>query len=77
MTRWRITFEVWPHATGRGHDADQAAAGNREQYYYVTADNISEAMRLGKAFTDGLKRNVAVWEAPIFGVHRMKNGEDA
>lgn len=29
MTRWQIRIEAWPHSTGNGAAADQAAAGER------------------------------------------------
>lgn len=69
MRRWRITVEAWPFSTGKGRDADQKAAGDRTHYFYVNADDIEEAMKMARCFSEGMKRNPAVWMAPIFGVH--------
>lgn len=69
MLRWRITIEAWPHSTGAGAEADQKAAGAREQYFYADADDFTEATKLARCFADGVKANPAVWMAPIMGVH--------
>lgn len=73
MNRWQITIEAWPHSTGKGHELDQQAAGDREQYFYVDALNIEDAMRLAHCFQAGIAANPAVWLAPIMGVHRYKS----
>jgi hypothetical protein len=69
MYRWRITIVVWPHSTGKGREADQEAAGDREQEFWVDALDIEDAMRMARCFAEGLERNPAVWQAPIMGVH--------
>jgi hypothetical protein len=69
MNRWRITIEAWPHSTGAGKDADQKTAGERTNYFYVDANDITEAMKMARCFQEGMLRNPAVWEAPIMGVH--------
>ncbi len=69
MLRWRITIEAWPHSTGAGQEADQKAAGDRTHYFYVDAEDIRDAMRMAECFAEGMKRNPAVWMAPIMGVH--------
>jgi hypothetical protein len=69
MHRWRIIIEAWPHSTGAGQEADQKAAGERESYFYVSANDIGEAMRMAQCFAEGIKHNPAVWEAPITGIH--------
>lgn len=69
MKRWRITIEAWPHSTGAGQEADQKAAGDREHYFYVDAENIRDAMKMAECFAQGMERNPAVWKAPILGVH--------
>lgn len=68
MKRWRIHIEAWPHSTGAGADADQKAAGARTNYFYVDADDITDAMQMARCFAEGVKRNPAVWMAPIWGV---------
>ena len=69
MNRWRITIEAWPHSTGNGAEADQKAAGDRERYFYVDADDIEHAMKMARCFAEGMRANPAVWMAPIMGVH--------
>lgn len=69
MDRWRITIEVWPHSTGAGQEADQKAAGDRTNYFYVDAQDIADAMKMARCYAEGLERNPAVWRAPIRGVH--------
>jgi hypothetical protein len=70
MHRWRITIEVHPHSTGNGAEADRKAAGADDgaHHFYVDADTIREAMKMAECFAEGMKRNPAVWEAPIRGV---------
>jgi hypothetical protein len=69
MNRWRITIEAWPHSTGNGQEADQKAAGDREHYFYVDADDIGAAMKMARCYAEGMERNPAVWRPPITGVH--------
>lgn len=68
MNRWQIFIEVWPHSTGHGQSADQAAAGDRQQSYEVQAENISDALVLAKHIVEGIRSNPAVWEAPITSI---------
>lgn len=77
LHRWRITIEVWPHSTGKGVDADQKAAGDREHYFYADATDIDAALRMARCFVAGIQTNPMVWQAQIFGVHRMQNVERA
>ena len=67
-TRWQIRIEAWPHSTGKGADMDQRAAGDREVYFYVSADDIDEAARMARCFAAGMEHNPAVWRAPITGI---------
>ncbi|MBX9593287.1 MAG: hypothetical protein K2X46_02905 [Roseomonas sp.] len=69
MMRWRITIQQWPFSTGASQAKDQAAAGDRELYFYVTAQSFAEAVKMAKCFQEGVQRNPAVWQAPIYGVH--------
>jgi len=69
VLRWRITIEAWPHSTGKGQEEDQKAAGDRERYFYVDAEDIADAMKMARCFAEGMKANPAVWMAPIMGVH--------
>lgn len=73
MWNWNITIEAWPYSTGNGADADQKAAGDREQCYYVSAESIAEAITLARCIVDGIQSNPAVWQAPITGITRVKN----
>ena len=68
--RWRLTIEAWPHATGSGQAADQKAAGERIIYFYVDAEDIQEAFKMARCYSEGVAANPAVWKAPIMGVHR-------
>ena len=69
--RWKITIEAWPHSTGNGNEADQAAAGDRSSEYVVTAQDIKGAMVHAEDIQVGIKHNPAVWEAPIVGIVRI------
>lgn len=77
MNRWRIIIESWPHSTGKGQDADQKAAGEREVYFYVDADDIRDAMKMARCFAEGMECNPAVWRAPITAVHVDRSREMA
>jgi hypothetical protein len=70
MHRWRITIEPHPFSSGKGAEADRKAAGADEgsHHFYVDAGDIREAMKMAQCFAEGMKRNPAVWEAPIIGV---------
>lgn len=70
--RWHIVIEAWPHSTGNGKEADQALAGERIQYYYVDAEDIKAALKLGLCIAGGMKSNPAVWEAPITSIAKVK-----
>lgn len=72
MRRWLITIEAWPHSTGNGQTADQAAAGDRVQSYCVNARDIAEALYLANCIVKGMKSNPMVWEAPITGITQQK-----
>lgn len=69
MHRWRISIEVYPFS-----GADPKAAGSEDgpHNFYVDANDIREAMKMAECFQQGMKRNPAVWEAPILGVHRER-----
>ena len=73
--RWKIAIEAWPHATGKGAEADQAAAGERTNYFYVDAEEIAEAVTMARCFAEGMMRNPMVWQAPIVGVHVIPRNE--
>ena len=73
MDRWHVVIEVWPGSSGKGRDADQAAAGDRTQSYYVDAEEISGALKLANCVVEGIVSNPAVWMAPIMGITRVKN----
>ena len=68
--RWKIVIEAWPYSTGAGHEADQATAGDRKQFFYVTASEFSEAAKLAACFSQGMERSTTIWRAPIMGVFR-------
>lgn len=70
--RWRIAIEVWPHSSGKGQEADQKTAGDRELYFYADAEDIDAAIRCARCFAEGIRANPAVWMAPIVGVHRVQ-----
>jgi len=65
--RWRISIEVYPF---QGADRKAAAADDGPHYFFVDAHDIREAMKMAECFQQGMKRNPAVWEAPILGVYR-------
>jgi len=71
--RWRITIAIYPHSSGNGQDADRKAAGaeDGDRYFYVEANDFKEASRMAECYSEGVKANPAVWEAPIMGVHRV------
>ena len=73
MWRWKIIIEAWPHSSGKGQEADQAAAGEREQYFYCSAEDIQDAMRFADCFAEGMKSNPAVWVAKITGINRYRD----
>ncbi len=64
--RWRITIEAWPRGA-----FDQAAAGERSSEYVVTAQDIRGALVHAEDIQEGIRRNPAVWEAPIMGIVRI------
>lgn len=68
MSRWEIHIEAWPHSTGKGADADQAAAGERNHYFYVYAEDIGEALKMAQCFAEGMESSPAVWRAPIVAI---------
>ena len=76
MDRWRITIEARPYSTGKGAVADQEAAGDRVHYFYTDAGSIDDAMKQARCFAEGMKRNPAVWMAPILGVHVERRDAD-
>lgn len=69
--KWKITLVVMPYSTGNGKDADQKAAGNRDQSVIVECDDIKQALRFAETFVRGVKTNPAVWEAPIYAIERV------
>lgn len=73
MERWQITIEAWPHSTGNTREKDQEAAGERLQSYYVDAENIKEAVRIGGYISEAMQSNPAVWRAPITAIMRVKS----
>lgn len=70
--RWRIAIETWPHSTGNGQENDRKAAGaeDGERYFYVDAEDVTDALKLAQAIAMGIEAHPAVWKAPIYGVHR-------
>lgn len=74
--RWRISIAIYAHSTGNGAEADKKAAGADEGdiYFYVDAQDFKEASKMAQCFSDGVRANPAVWEAPIMGVHRYEEG---
>jgi hypothetical protein len=70
--RWRIAIETWPHSTGKGQAVDREAAGavDGERYFYVDAEDVTEALKLAQCIAMGIESHPAVWKAPIYGVHR-------
>ena len=70
--RWKIVIETWPHTTGKGVDADQALCGERERYFYVDAEDIRDALKLGLCISEGICSNPAVWLAPITAIGRYR-----
>ena len=69
--RWHITIEAWPHSTGKGQDVDQAAAGERVQFYYVDAHCIKDALGYAACIAQGMESNPMVWQAPITATRRV------
>lgn len=71
MNNWLVTIQAWPHSTGNGQDADQAAAGEREKNYKIAADDARDAMRFAEAIATGVESNPAVWKAVIVGLSKV------
>lgn len=65
MHRWRITIDPMPFS---GADPKAAASEDGPHHFYVDADDIRVAVKMAECIQQGMKRNPAVWEAPILGV---------
>lgn len=68
MNRWRVTIEAWPHSSGKGQEADQAAAGPRTNDFVVRAVDMSAALEAAEHIAMGMRVNPMVWRAPITGI---------
>jgi hypothetical protein len=65
MSVWRATIEVWPHSTGNGREADQAACGPRRREITFNAESARDALRLAELVSEGIRTNPMVWQAPV------------
>jgi hypothetical protein len=73
VNRWHIIIEAWPHSTGNGQTADQAAAGERVQSYYVDAEDIAAALKMATCIVNGMLSNPMVWHAPITSIVKLRD----
>lgn len=73
MDKWRITIEAWPHSTGNGHAADQAAAGPPKNDFIICAVDMKTAFESGEHIAMGMRVNPMCWRAPIVAI--VKVGE--
>lgn len=68
MDQWKITIEAWPHSTGKGQEADQAAAGPRVNHFVIRAVDCADALKFAEAIAMGMRVNPMIWRAPIKGI---------
>lgn len=71
MTQWQITFDVYPHSTGKGATIDRELAGDATPIFVVEAQDMCAAFRFAKAIGMGLRANPAVWETPITCIRKI------
>jgi hypothetical protein len=71
---WKVTIEAWPHSTGKGRDADQAAAGERSASYAVRAVDMGDAFKAAEYIAMGVRANPMVWRAPITSIIKDPHG---
>lgn len=75
MDRWRITIESWPHSTGKGYDADQAAAGPRKNDFVIRAIDMKAAFESAEHIAMGMRVNPMCWRAPIVSISALREGQ--
>lgn len=68
MDRWIVTVRVWPHSTGSGREADQAAVGEERQTVIVKAEDIEGALSQAKLYLAGVRTNPMVWKTFVSSV---------
>ena len=65
---YRVTFQVWPFDR-----QPQELCGPEIQHWDISAKDFEDACCAAEMFIAGIKRNPAVWQAPIMTRHSTKS----
>lgn len=63
--RYVMRLEAWPYSTGKGKDADEAAAGPRERSFEFRAADFDDAYAKAKMIQQGVLSHDRVYRAQI------------
>lgn len=76
MWLWELVVEAWPFSTGAGQEQDQQSCGPRSVPCHVRCDSVHEAVKYADIVSQTLKRNPAIWKAPITSVRKLSTAEE-